>query len=70
MIYTLYYVHVPMGYFERADEFDALNDQVALSICERKASDQPLELWCGGRLVKRIDPALPEIIPPFSERAA
>ncbi len=70
MIYTLYFVNVPMGYFERSEEYDALNDEVALSICERRIGEQPLELWCGGRLVKRFDAVLPAIIPPFSERAA
>ena len=55
MDYSLYYVNSQMGYFERTEAFRALNDEVAISVARRKAGDQPLELWCGGRLVSRFD---------------
>ncbi len=55
MSYSLYFVNPEMGYFERSETFDALNDEVAVSISERKAGRQPMELWCGGRLVRRLE---------------
>jgi hypothetical protein len=54
--YNLYYVNGRMGYFDRADSFDAMNDQEAVSIAARCAGAQPVELWCGGRLVQRFAP--------------
>ena len=57
--YTLHFVSPTMGYFERTVAFDAINDEVAASIAGRQAGPQELELWNGGRLVRRFpaDPA-------------
>ena len=52
--YNLYYINGRMGYFDRAESFDAMNDQEAVGIAARRAGVQPLELWCGGRLVQRF----------------
>ncbi|WP_114954475.1 hypothetical protein [Sphingosinicella terrae] len=55
--YSLHFVSPTMGYFEREESFDAVNDEVAIGIAQRRAVDQPVELWCGGRLVRRFDTA-------------
>jgi len=52
--YNLYYINGRMGYFDRSDAFDAMNDEEAVGIATRRAGSQPLELWCGGRLVQRF----------------
>ena len=55
--YNLYYVNGRMGYFDRSDSFDAMNDEEAVGIAAGHAGTQPLELWCGGRLVQRFESA-------------
>ena len=55
--YNLYYVNGRMGYFDRSDSFDAMNDEEAVDIAARHSGIQPLELWCGGRLVRRFEGA-------------
>ena len=52
--YNLYYINGRMGYFDRSEAFDAMNDEEAVGIATRRAGSQPLELWCGGRLVQRF----------------
>ncbi|MGZ8281749.1 MAG: hypothetical protein ACXWUN_02210 [Allosphingosinicella sp.] len=52
--YRLYYVCPTLGYFEREEVFDAVNDEVAIRIAVRQSGRQPLELWCAGRLVRRF----------------
>ncbi len=53
--YDLCFINEPMGYFERIETFDALNDEVAISIARRGRSGHSVELWSGGRLVERFD---------------
>ena len=53
--YSLYYVNGRMGYFDRSYSFDAMNDEEAVDIAACRAGAQPLELWCGGRLVQRFE---------------
>lgn len=63
--YTLHFVNPTLGYFEREEAFDAVNDEVAIGIVRRRAGSQPLELWSGGRLIERV-PALPLIATPMA----
>lgn len=55
--YNLFYINGRMGYFDRSYSFDAMNDEEAVDIAAQRAGAQPLELWCGGRLVQRFAPA-------------
>lgn len=66
--YDLCFIKEPMGYFERTETFDALNDEVAVSIAQRHQSEQPLELWSGGRLVERFGPTTPAVAAPAKSR--
>ena len=70
MDYTLYFVNPIMGYFERSLTFAALNDEVAARIAQRRAGLQPLELWCGGRLVQRYETEAASAAPDLAEAAA
>jgi hypothetical protein len=59
--YNLYYINGRMGYLDRSDAFDAMNDEEAVGIATRRAGSQPLELWCGGRLVQRFAGSSPAV---------
>ena len=65
--YNLHFVSPTMGYFEREEAFDAVNDEVAIGIAERRAGEQPVELWCGGRLVRRFEMAETALSSPAAE---
>ena len=70
--YSLHFVNPTMGYFEREETFDAVNDEVAIGIAARRAADQPVELWCGGRLVRRFAAtgAMPQVASSSSPKVA
>ena len=67
--YNLFYVNRRMGYFDRSEAFDAMNDEEAVGIATRRAGSQPLELWCGGKLVQRFASSPPSVASAEAEAA-
>lgn len=53
--YRLYFMNLVTGHIDRYEEFDASDDQMAISIGAAWVGDQPIELWCGQRKVYRIE---------------
>jgi hypothetical protein len=58
--YRVYFINQRSGHFERFAEFDAAGDGEAIEHAGTYESDQAVELWCGGRMVCRLEarPAL------------
>ena len=58
--YRVYFINGQSGHFERFAEFDAAGDGEAIAHAATYESDQAVELWCGGRMVCRLEarPAL------------
>ena len=65
--YRLYFMHPLSGHIERVHELEAGSDEDAIRLIEAKAGREPLELWCGGRKVHRIEAA--QAAPPESNAA-
>lgn len=55
--YRLYFMRPATSHIERFADFHAPNDEVAILLARDHEGPQPLELWCGQRKVKRLDPA-------------
>ena len=53
--YRVYFINQRSGHFERFAEFDAAGDGEAIEHAGTYERDQPVELWCGGRMVCRLD---------------
>ena len=58
--YRLYRLHPHSGHITGAEEFHASDDVSAVHHIQHRSFDVPVELWCGGRKVTRID-AAPEM---------
>lgn len=50
------YVLGPAGRFARAVDLDCVDDGDARMQAQGRAGPDPLELWCGSRLVAKIEP--------------
>jgi hypothetical protein len=59
--YRLYSLDPFTGHFEGVEIFHASDDVGAICVAQERAGPVPLELWCDGRKVARVD-ALPEIV--------
>jgi hypothetical protein len=46
-----------------SDEIEAANDGEAAAIASRQAAMGTVELWCGARRVRTIDPAAAKALP-------
>lgn len=55
--YRLYFLHCFSGHIVRFAEFEAADDDVALALATEHEGDQPLELWCQHRKVRRFERA-------------
>jgi hypothetical protein len=55
MHYRLYLMNARSGHIEGVEEFDAPDDGHAINQSFAFAGDRPLELWCGGRKVGRVE---------------
>ena len=53
--YRVYFINGQSGHFERFAEFDAAGDGEAIQHAGTFESDQAVELWCGGRMVCRLE---------------
>ena len=53
--YRLYFMHPFSGHIERFAEFEAPDHQAATALAREHVGDHPLELWCGGHKVARIE---------------
>ena len=53
--YRLYFLHRFSGHIVRFAEFEAPDDGAALALAAEHEGDQPLELWCEHRKVKRFE---------------
>ena len=56
--YRLYFMSRGSGHIERFEEIEAVDDVAAVRIARKQAGEQPLELWCRGRKVKRFEAAV------------
>lgn len=57
LYFRLYFMSLRSGHIERFAEFEAPDDVAAIALASEHEGEQPLELWCGHRKVKRFDPA-------------
>ncbi len=55
--YRLYFMSRASGHIERFEEIEAADDVAAVRIAREQAGQQPLELWCHGRKLKRFEAA-------------
>ena len=53
--YRLYHLDPHSGHIVGADELAAADDDAAFLDARARHCDHPLELWCGGRKVGRVD---------------
>ncbi len=53
--YRLYFMSRGSGHIERFEEIEAADDVEAVRIARKQAGQQPLELWCRHRKVKRFE---------------
>lgn len=53
--YRLYFISPRDGHFVRSEGFEATDDDSALALAEERRGANPLELWCGGRKLMRIE---------------
>lgn len=60
--FRLYRMNRYSGHIEGVEELHSADDVEAICLVRHRAGPEPLELWCGGRKVIRID-AIPEIAP-------
>jgi hypothetical protein len=56
--YRLYFLSSRTGGIIRFEEFEAHDDDEALTMIDDKIGDHPLELWTGGRKVGQFETAL------------
>jgi hypothetical protein len=56
--YRLYFLGIRTGRIESHEQFEARDDEEALSFIQPHVGDHPLELWTGGRRIARFDTAL------------
>ena len=61
--YRVYFINQRSGHFERFAEFDAASDGEAIAHAGTYESDQPVELWCGGRMVCRLEARTRQLMP-------
>ncbi len=54
--YRLYFFNGGSGPISDFDEFEVLDDDAAIAAAERCRRMAAMELWCGGRKVKRWEP--------------
>ena len=57
--YRLYRMSPHSGHIEGVEEFHAADDSEAILLAQDRPRRVPVELWCGGRKVVRLD-AQPE----------
>lgn len=57
--YRLYRMNPHSGHIDGVEEFHSGDDVEAILLVQSRQCDAPVELWCGGRKVMRLD-ALPE----------
>ena len=55
--YRLYFMDRFNGHIDHFREFEAENDETALTISEGWQEDRPMELWSGQRKLKHWDEA-------------
>lgn len=60
MHYRLYFMDPRTGHIIRFDEYEAPDDQAALTQAREQEGANPLEVWSGHRKVGRIEAADPE----------
>ena len=60
--YRLYFMHAISGHIERFEEFDAVDDSVAIEQADRHSEAAPIEVWSGARKVYRRE-AAPRLAP-------
>lgn len=53
--YRLYFMSRASGHIERFEQIDAVDDVAAVRIARKQTDQQPMELWCQGRKVKRFE---------------
>lgn len=54
--YRLYFMKPQTGQILRFAEYQAPNDEAAISLAREEEGNHALELWSGGRKVQRIEP--------------
>jgi hypothetical protein len=57
--YRLYFFNPHDGHISRFEEFDADGDDAAAAIASERIGAAPLELWQGGRKVRRFEAIRP-----------
>jgi hypothetical protein len=53
--YRLYFLDRRSGHINAFTEIDAVDDQAAVGLANAQVGERPLELWCEGRKVRRIE---------------
>ena len=52
--YRLYFLDRDTGHIHAAEDLHAADDAAAVHRVRLRGSDEPMELWCGGRKVERF----------------
>ena len=55
--YRLYLMNPHNGHIDGVEEFHSGDDVEAILLAEKSRHKVPVELWCGGRKVARLDAA-------------
>ncbi len=55
-LYRLYFMNIRNGHIEQSIDFDAIDDDAAITKTWIHEGPQPLELWDGARKVRRFEP--------------
>jgi hypothetical protein len=53
--YRLYFIDPRRGHIAAFEEIEAEGDDHAIAAAEKYRGWQPLELWCGGKKVHRVE---------------
>jgi hypothetical protein len=58
--YRLYFISPRSGGIQRFEEVEAADDLDAVRLAGERLGQEPMELWCRARRVKRFEAAAPQ----------
>ena len=61
--YRLYLMDRFTGHIDGVETLSSADDVGAICLVQERRGDAPMELWCGGRKIRRFEPA-PDVAAP------